>query len=222
MLVRHGEPEWVRGGLQVDDPPLTARGREQAERLSQRLAEETLDDVYVSPLVRARQTAAPVLTVMRRSEVVTAWLEEIRNPIWHGTPAEKIEEVYRTDRARPPHERWEGLPGGERVRDFVDRIRRDGRAFLRAHGIERSSDELPVWQIDGPSRRMLFVAHAGTNSVVTCLLLGLDPTPWEWDRFVMGHTSVTRLEALPVGGGFTFSLTQLSDVEHLSAEMRTR
>ena len=221
-LVRHGEPEWVRRGLQVDDPPLTSRGTEQARRLAGRLGHETFDDVYVSPLVRARQTAAPVLEAMGRAEVVAPWLEEIRNPIWHGTPAEKVDEVYRTDRARLPHERWEGLPGGEAVRDFVDRIRSDGTEFLSELGIKRSHADLPVWRVDGPARRVLFVAHAGTNSVITCLLLGLEPTPWEWDRFVMGHASVTRLEALPVGGGFTFSLTQLSDVEHLASDMRTR
>ncbi len=221
-LVRHGEPEWVRAGLQVDDPPLTTRGREQAHRLAPRLAAESFDDIYVSPLTRARQTAAPMLAAVGRDEVIGAWLEEIRNPIWHGTPAEKVDEAYQSDRARPAHERWEGLPGGESVRDFVDRIRNDATIFLKGLGIERSHPDLPVWSIESVERRVLFVAHAGTNSVFTCLMLGLDPTPWEWDRFVMGHASVTRLEALPVGGGFTFSLTQLSDVEHLSPDMRTR
>ena len=66
------------------------------------------------------------------------------------------------------------------------------------------------------------VAHAGTNSVTIAHLLGLDPTPWEWDRFVLGHTSVSRLEAIPVHGGFTFSLVSLSNLEHLAPEQRTR
>ena len=34
VLIRHGEPEWVRDGLNVVDPPLTERGRRQAERVA--------------------------------------------------------------------------------------------------------------------------------------------------------------------------------------------
>lgn len=222
ILVRHGEPEWVRDGLSVDDPPLTGRGHEQAERLGERLAREVFDEIYVSPLVRARQTAAPLLSRLGRAEVVAPWLEEIRNPIWHGTPAEKAEAAYRADRARPSHERWEGLPGGEPVREFVGRIRAGAAAFLAERGIVPARDDLPVWHITGEARRILCVAHAGTNSVVACHLLGLEPTPWEWDRFVLGHASVTRIEALPVGDGHTFSLARLSDVEHLPDDLRTR
>ena len=45
--------------------------------------------------------------------------------------------------------------------------------------------------------------------------------PWEWDRFVTGHASITRLVTMEMGDGHTFSLTKLSDVEHLDAEDRT-
>ena len=43
-LVRHAEPEWVRDGLAVDDPPLTERGRRQAERLAERLSAQRPPD----------------------------------------------------------------------------------------------------------------------------------------------------------------------------------
>ena len=191
VLVRHGEPEWVRDGYNVDDPPLTPRGQDQAARLAERLADETFDEVYVSPLVRARQTAAPLLARIGRPEVVEDWLEEIRNPVWHGTPAERAAEAYAADRARPAHERWDGLEGGEPVRDFVARIRLGAQLFLAERGIEPAREDLPVWTLREPERRILFVAHAGTNTIVICHLLGLVPVPWEWDRFILGHASVT-------------------------------
>ena len=78
VLVRHAEPEWVREGLSVDDPPLTVRGARQADRLADRLQREAFDDVFVSPLVRARQTAEPVLAALDRKEEIDPWLEEIR------------------------------------------------------------------------------------------------------------------------------------------------
>jgi 2,3-bisphosphoglycerate-dependent phosphoglycerate mutase len=221
VLVRHGEPEWVREGYNVDDPPLTTRGHEQARHLADRLADRQFDEIYVSPMVRARQTAAPLLERLGQSEVVDDWLEEIRNPVWHGTPAERAEEAFAEDRARPAHERWNGLEGGESVRDFVARIRLGAQLFLAERGIEPAREDLPVWQIARPEQRILLVAHAGTNTVVICHLLGLVPVPWEWDRFILGHASVTRVEAMPTGEGYAFGLARLSDVEHLPTELRT-
>lgn len=226
VLVRHGQPEWVRDGLNVVDPPLTDRGRQQAGRMAERLAklqaDEPLDEVLVSPLVRARQTAAPLYELLDRQERIDPWLEEIRDPGWHGTPAEKAEQAYREMSERPVDDRWHGLEDGEPIRDFVDRIRLGADLFLRERGIERVHHELPVWRIAEPGARIVLVAHAGTNSVFMCHLLGLQPTPWEWDRFVMGHASVSRLEALPVHDGFTFSLTALSNQEHIPPAERTR
>ena len=92
-LIRHGEPEWVRDGLAVDNPPLTTRGLRQAVNMSGALAGEHFDEVHVSPLVRARQTAAPLFGALARPERVSPWLEEIRNPIWHGSPQEKADLV---------------------------------------------------------------------------------------------------------------------------------
>jgi probable phosphoglycerate mutase len=222
VLIRHGEPEWVRDGLNVDDPPLTDRGRRQAACLADALVAAGVDEVHVSPLRRARQTAAPLLERLGRDELVSPWLEEIRNPVWHGTPAEKAEAAYAEDRARPSHERWLGLPGGEPVRDFVARVREACGLFLAERGIVPVRDDLPVWHLPEPGARLALVAHAGTNSVIIAYLLGLEPVPWEWDRFALGHASVSRLEVARTGDGFVFSLTKLSDVEHLAHDDRTR
>ncbi len=222
VLIRHGEPQWIRDGLNVVNPPLTERGHEQAQRLADRLAGEQFDEVLVSPLVRARQTAAPLLEALGRPEAVDPWLEEIRDPVWHGTPAEKAAEAYAELRGRPAEERWHGLDGGESIRDFVARIRAGASSFLADRGVVRSEVELPVWRIAEPGARIALVAHAGTNSVTIGHLLGLQPTPWEWDRFVLGHTSVSRIEAMELEDGFTFTLTKLSDLEHLPAADRTR
>jgi 2,3-bisphosphoglycerate-dependent phosphoglycerate mutase len=222
VLVRHGEPEWVRDGLNVTDPPLTDRGLRQAEQLAEALGGEHFDEVLVSPLTRARQTAAPLLAALGRDEIVDPWLEEIRDPMWHGTPAEKAAEAYAELRGRAPELRWTGLDGGESVRDFVARIRVGAGRFLADRSVVRREVDLPVWTIDEPGERIALFAHAGTNSVTIGHLLGLQATPWEWDRFVIGHASISRIEAMPLDDGFTFCLSKLSDVEHLALDDRTR
>lgn len=222
VFIRHGQPEWIRDGLNVENPPLTELGHEQARAMARALASEAFDEVYASPLLRARQTAAPLFEALGREEQIAPWLEEIRDPAWHGTPQEKAQAAYDELRARPVDDRWDGLHGGESIREFTQRIRTGGDDFFADRGMQRSSHDLPIWQIDEPGRRIALVAHAGTNSVSIAHLLGMQPTPWEWDRFVIGHTSVSRLEALELHDGFTFSLSKLSDVEHLDAVQRTR
>lgn len=222
MLIRHAQPEWVREGLNVIDPPLTELGHRQARALADAMAGHHFDEVLVSPLQRARQTAAPILESLGHVEEVDLWLEEIRDPKWHGTPAERAAEAYKELSSRASLDRWAGLPGGENIREFVDRIRLGAEKFLQERGVEQVESELPVWQIAEPGKRVALIAHAGTNSIVICHLLGLPPTPWEWERMVLRHASISRLEAIPLGDGFTFSLTALSDVEHLPAEDRTR
>ncbi|MEP7202353.1 MAG: histidine phosphatase family protein [Ilumatobacteraceae bacterium] len=221
VLVRHGEPEWVRDGLNVVDPPLTERGLRQAQCVADALGDEEFDEIVISPLRRPRLTAAPLLTKRSADEVIEPFLEEIREPNWHGTPVELARKAYEEERSRVAAARWEGVVGGEASRDFVERVRAGLTEFLAARGVYRTKQILPVWHLDQSDRRIVVFAHAGTNGVLLCHLLGLDPVPWEWDRFVTGHASITRLNSLQMGDGHTFSLTKLSDVEHLAIDDRT-
>lgn len=224
VLIRHAQPEWVKDELNVDNPPLTDLGFRQAEHVARAISDQHFDEIWVSPLVRAQQTAEPLLRdrgLELGPDTTQAWLEEIRNPIWHGTPREKADAAFREERMRPAELRWNGLQDGEPVRDFVKRIHQGANEFLSERGIESSGQNLPVWQIRDPDRRILLVAHAGTNSVVIGHILGLPPTPWEWERFVLAHGSISRLVSYELGDGHTFGLTKLSDVEHLAFGERT-
>ncbi|MEI6198728.1 MAG: histidine phosphatase family protein [Actinomycetota bacterium] len=224
VFVRHAEPEWVKDKLNIDNPPLTERGFVQAQLLGQWAKNEHFDEVFVSPLVRTRQTAVPILETLSKDLQIAPWLEEIRNPIWHGTPEEKAIEAYKTEKSKKSHERWGGLDGGEPVRDFVQRINIGASLFLEEHGLVRADTELPIWNKTSAFRadvRILLVAHAGTSSVSICHMLGFPPTPWEWERLVIGHATVNRLEVFEIGDGMTFGLTQLSGNEHLPVDLRT-
>ncbi len=221
-LIRHAEPQWIKDGLSVVNPPLSPRGFRQAENLGARLAGDKFDHVYVSPLLRTGQTAAPILKHQNRPEVIEPWLEEIREPAWHGAPAEQTIKAYRDEVDRNAEDRWSGLEGGEPVRDFVARIHNGCTKFLEERGVHRLDQQLPVWHIEEPGERIALIAHAGTNSVLICHFLGLQATPWEWERFVINHASLTTIKAIKIGDGYVFSLTSLSDSEHISEADRTR
>lgn len=220
LLLRHAQPEWSRHGRSQVDPGLTDLGRRQAQLTAERLAEESFNAVLVSTAIRSQETAAPVLP--RLPGVRTRdreWLHEIRMPgTWEGTPSEEVDRAFRDARGRPRNEWWEGMPGGESFRDFHARVTIGLEAELGESGVLRD-DESGLWEVPRDAPRLLMVAHAGTNSVVLGHLLGLDPQPWEWERFASNHASLTLLRSTPIGGGHIFSLQSFSDVAHLPADL---
>jgi probable phosphoglycerate mutase len=224
VIIRHAEPEWVKEGFSVDNPPLTERGHQQAQLLADALADEHFDEVLVSPLVRTRQTSEPLLKRWKRELVIEDWLEEIRNPVWHGTPQERAHAAWSAEKKKNSHDRWTGIDGGEAVNDFVARINIGTSLFLEERGLVRSDSNLPVWDKREDFKtdlKIALIAHAGTGSIAICHMLGLQPTPWEWERLVIGHATVNRIQTLQLGDGVTFGLTRLSDTEHLPKELRT-
>ena len=88
-------------------------------------------------------------------------------------------------RHRPLDELWDGLPGGESFRDFHVRVTDGLRRLLDEPASSRSPTTPPLCALAEPARRIVIVAHAGTNSVALGHLLGIEPVPWEWERFVL-------------------------------------
>lgn len=224
VIIRHAQPEWVKDGLSVDNPPLTELGFRQADALASELSNEHFDEILVSPLVRTQQTAAPILKALNRDLEIEPWLEEIRNPIWHGTPQERAEAAWKAEKSKSSHERWLGIEGGEPVNEFVDRINNGVSLFLAERGITRSDKELPVWETNDSfidNKKIALICHAGTGSVSLCHMLGFPATPWEWERLVIGHATINRISTLQLADGVTFGLSQLSGNHHLEPDMRT-
>lgn len=221
--MRHGEPQWSRDGLTVDDPELTDRGRRQADLLAKHLADEHFDLLLVSPLRRARETMAPIEERLGTEAQVVDWLAEIRNPQWEGTPSENVERIFAETRVRPAEEHWEGLPGGESFRDFHVRVTRGIDELLAEHGGRRLPGDPPLWQLARTDRRVLVVAHGGTNAVSVGHLLGIPPVPWEWERFINFHTGVSTVSPVEISTAHSYSLRRLSDLSHLGDddELRT-
>ncbi|MCX7619248.1 MAG: histidine phosphatase family protein [Acidimicrobiales bacterium] len=222
LFVRHAQPAWSRNGLSVDDPELTPIGHEQAALLAKRLSAVTVDELLVSPLIRARQTAEPIADALGLEPVVEPWLAEIAAPEWEGTPTEEVERIFRENRERGVDELWDGLPGGESFRDFHRRVTNGVIGLLERRGAEPVTEFPPLWQLADRDARILVVAHAGTNATAIGWLLGIAPVPWEWERFVSFHASVSTLQPIAISGAHAFSLVRFSDVSHLPEELQTR
>jgi broad specificity phosphatase PhoE len=221
VLVRHAQPEWTRDRTAQVDPGLTDVGEQQAGLVADRLEHETFDRILVSTATRARRTAAPLLPRVASTRTdERPWLHEIHMPAaWEGTPSEEVGRVLAQARDRSREAWWDGLPGGESFRDFHARVTQGLVEELGKLGVER--DAAGLWHVPANAPRLLLVAHAGTNSVVLGHLLGLDPEPWEWERFASDHASLTVLRSTPIAKGHIFSLQRFSDVAHLPAHLVT-
>jgi broad specificity phosphatase PhoE len=231
ILVRHAEPAWATPeGLGRNDPGLTPQGREQAKAVAARLADPDdepargpVDLLVKSPAVRALETAEPIEAALGLQATPQEWLWEIGNPPeWEGAPIEQIEAAFARYKDGPFEAQWDGVPGSEPVREFHQRVIRGVRGFLADLGVVPSSTE-GLWEesADAPTR-VVAVAHAGTNSTIIAHLIGIEPQPWEWDRFTMGHASVAVLRTSPRSGGRLWSLASLGDANHLPLDRRTR
>ena len=121
LFVRHGETEANRARLALGraDPPLTDRGRGQADALAARLADSGAVRVLSSPLARARATASAIADALALPVEEEARLVEMDYGEWDVRsfsefPPDDLER-WRTDASFAP-------PGGESLLAVGERI----------------------------------------------------------------------------------------------------
>ena len=117
-IIRHGDPDYALDCL-------TERGRREAELLAERVAGMDISAFYVSPLGRARETAACTLKRAGREAETLEWLREFSprrlDPdigrecvVWDWLPARWTAEKAYFDREawqRTPVMEQAGVPG---------------------------------------------------------------------------------------------------------------
>jgi broad specificity phosphatase PhoE len=154
-LARHGESDWnvERRWQGHADRPLTERGREQAARLAERLADVELDAIYASDLRRAWETAEAVARSRGIEVVRLPELREVDVGSWCGFTRDECAELYPDAFAR-----WQaggsGWDNGESYEDMGERI----VAAIRRLAVEHAGGTILVVSHGGPIRAVH--AHA--------------------------------------------------------------
>jgi len=194
LWVRHAEPERVAPGTGVPaNPPLTARGREQAQRLAGWLACEPIDAVVTSPQRRARETAAPIATAHGLTPRVVDGLVEYDVQSDHYIPMEELRANNDERLQAMIAGDWESF-GGESVAEFRGRVATTMDSLISEHAGER----------------VVAVCHGGVINVALALVLGLEQHLW----FDPQYTSLSRMRASRTG---VRSLLTLNEHAHLEA-----
>ncbi|GFZ78024.1 alpha-ribazole phosphatase [Pseudohongiella nitratireducens] len=85
-LLRHGETDWnrERRAQGQQESRLTEQGRQQAQELGLRMAEQHLDSIYCSSSLRTRETADLAFGARNMAITYCDRLREIRMGTWEG------------------------------------------------------------------------------------------------------------------------------------------
>lgn len=176
LLVRHGEPHAADGaGPEGADPGLTDAGQAQAERFAGWLAgaaeRSAVAEVVVSPMRRARESAAPAAAVLGLEPLVVEELAEFDRGHHAYRPVRDLVGTEDPDWARV---RAGWFPSFVDVEAFTARVLAAFESILAGHEGRET---------------VLVICHAGVINVYLTELLGLDRPL----GFPIDHLGVTRV-----------------------------
>lgn len=196
LVIRHGETPWntearIQGHIDI---PLNDKGRWQAERVAQALADEELHAIYSSDLQRARHTAEAIAQAVGLPLSVDESLRERHFGRFEGMTQEEVaaqwpEEARRWRERDPAY----GPDGGETLEDFYGRCMDAITRLARQH----------------PGQSIALVAHGGVLDCFYRAANGLElelPRSWK-----ITNASVNRL----LFNGEGFSMVGWADNRHL-------
>jgi len=190
-LIRHARPEHIENASGPADPGLTEVGFRQARAAAGFVCGERIDAIYVSPMLRARQTSEPLERITGIKADVVQGVQEYDADDRSYIPVE----VMRQDK-----ERW--------------------KEFLASDGTATSNDfyqqvvdsiETIVGQHRGD--RVVIVCHGGVINTWAAHVLGLGPGMF----FDPEYTSVNRFAAASSGERSVISLNETS---HLTGDLK--
>ena len=175
-LIRHGQSVGNEQGIiqGQKDYPLTNQGVQEANILGEWLANESIDAIYSSDLIRAYDTAKEIAKHHDLPIYKTSMLREVNFGRFEGLTWAEVEKQY------PEYVGvdWytSGLPDVEQINDLYKRASELLLELLQKHQGER----------------VVAVCHGGFISYFLMALLAIE---WKGKRvFAIGNTSMTTIE----------------------------
>lgn len=200
ILVRHGASVPARPGVPFPlcegrgDPRLSPDGVEQAAALARRLRAEGLAAIYVTPLRRTAETAAPLAAATGLGTIVVPELVEVYlGEMEGGAYQVRAAQGDPTIRRAFTEQRWDAIPGAESQSALSARTRA---------GIDRIVADV------GPGTGAVVVTHGGIIGEICSQAGGATPLAFAH----ADNCSISRLVVHPSG---RLLLRSFNDICHL-------
>ena len=218
LIIRHGDPDY-------ENDTLTEKGWREARLLADRISKLDIREFYVSPLGRAKDTAACTLEKMGREAIECQWLREfnrnlIRRPDvkdkrkipWDWIPEELAKRPWLYDK-----DKWldDDIIKEAGVDEEYRMVTGEFDALLAQHGYQRDGD---FYRVVKPNNYTIALyCHFGLECVLLSHLMNTSPYPI-WHHFSAPPTSVTivRTEERREGTAL-FRISNFGDTSHLYA-----
>ena len=187
LLIRHALPIRVEGASGPADPPLSETGHRQSQALVRWLEPEAIDALVVSPMVRARETAAPLAAARGLDAVVHEGVAEFDKDADSYVPMEELKA------AGDP--RWQEIVDGGYF----------GDGDLTPERFQATVVEAVEEVIAGHAgATAAIVCHGGVINAYVAHVLGIDDLLF----FEPGYTSISRIRASRRGHRMVVSLNE--------------
>ena len=200
VLVRHGASAAAVPGepfplvLGRGDPPLSPEGEAQAAALAERLAGVPLAGLFVTPLRRTAETAAPLAERTGLKPVAIEDLCEVHLGEWEGGEFRiRVAQGDPVAQKLLREERWDVIPGAEAPDVFSARVRAGIESIVAA---------------TGPGASAAAIVHGGVIAEACRLATGSRPFAFAY----ADNCSMTRLFVLADG---RWLLRGFNDTAHL-------
>lgn len=217
-IVRHGHPDYATDSL-------TERGWLQAEAVGKRLAATGIDQVYASPMGRARQTAEPTCRLLDLPCQIEPWAHEVQDERLTEEPYGKpisvtmVQNTYYRENGGIdlPYDRAYEAVGfrASGMKNAVAYIEEGGRDFLERLGYKEENGVYRILRAN--EDKVALFCHSIMARAWISTLLHI-PIHLMWAGFHYTHTGVTVLEFRNNADGFTApKCLCYSDMSHLYA-----
>jgi probable phosphoglycerate mutase len=187
LLIRHGQNDWVGDRLAGWTPGvhLNRKGKAEAARLAEQLADVPLSGIYSSPLARTIETAQPLADAHELPVQVREGLGEAQYGKWTGKSLKKLRKhkLWPVVQVYPSGARF---PGGESMREIQARIVAELDSIRDAH----------------PGQTVAVVSHSDPLKMAVAHYLGLPLDLFQ--RLVIDPASVTAFAFTKFGPRLIF------------------
>lgn len=184
ILIRHGLPEKiVNDDGSPADPPLSAEGHSQAEKMAAFLEGESIDRLYSSPMQRAHQTALPLAATTGLEIELEEGVAEYDKDSEAYIPVEELKAL--------DYDRWLRLMNGETDINFP----------IFAETVIESLNRIIK---DNSGKRVAVTCHGGVVNVWAAHVVGFEPRLF----FNPNYTSVNRFMAASSGSKTVITLNE--------------
>lgn len=224
IFIRHAEPNY-------EHDTLTDKGWKEAILLSERVKYWNVDDIYLSPLGRAQDTASFSLEALGKEATTLEWLEEFWYPVTDpttgrfGVPWDFMPEYFTKEPLLYDKDHWfdtKLLSSNPELKECALKTYKEFDALLASYGYIREGGFYRVnreiydkKKCDKDDITLVFFCHLGISLLLMAYMMGISPSIL-WQSIFVAPSSVSVLNAeVRINDAAFFRAQVIGDTRHL-------